>query len=153
MKIFFLSTRDARISRTTDSGQLEFSRLLIASSTVIMPIVVRAFPGCLTCAAHTLTLAHQPMSCFPYGTLAEIGGEIRSKNVSPVELVELYLKRIETLQPKLNAFVHLDTEGARERAHAAEVLVMRGAPLSPLHGVPLTIKSCIDAGGWPAPAG
>src|SRR5713226_9374245 len=153
MKIFFLSTRDARISRTTDSGQLEFSRLLIASSTVIMPIVVRAFPGCLTCAAHTLTLAHQPMSCFPYGTLAEICGEIRSKNVSPVELVGLHLKRIETLQPKLNAFVHLDPEGALQQARAAEFSVARGAQLGPLHGVPLTMKSCIDVAGWPCPAG
>src|SRR5713226_7232225 len=153
MKIFFLSTRDARISRTTDSGQLEFSRLLIASSTVIMPIVVRAFPGCLTCAAHTLTLAHQPMSCFPYGTLAEICGEIRSKNVSPVELLELHLKRIETLQPKLNAFVHLDPERALQQGHTAENLVLRGAQLGPLHGVPLSIKSCIDVAGWPCPAG
>src|SRR5229473_7017617 len=153
MKIFFLSTRDARISRTTDSGQLEFSRLLIASSTVIMPIVVRAFPGCLTCAAHTLTLAHQPMSCFPYGTLAKICGEIRSKNVSPFELLELHLKRIETLQPKLNAFVHLDPERALQQARTAENLVLRGAQLGPLHGVPLSIKSCIDVAGWPCPAG
>ena len=133
-------------------AQLEFSRLPYAPSTVIMRIM-GAFLERLTCAAGTLTLALRPMSCFPYGTLTEIAEEIRSRNVSPVELVELHLKRIETLQPKLNAFVHLDTEGARERAHAAEGLVMRDAQLSPLHGVPLTIKSCIDVAGWPAPAG
>src|SRR5260370_8043771 len=153
MKIFFLSTRDGQISRTTDSGPLEFSRLLIASSTVNMPIVVRGFPGCLTCAAHTLTLAHQPMSCFPYGTLAEICGETRSKNVAPVEIVELLLKRIETLQPKLNAFVHLDPERALQQAHTAENTALGGAQLGPLHGVPLSIKSCIDVAGWPCPAG
>src|SRR6266481_6175548 len=115
-------------------AQLEFSRLPCAPSTVIMRIM-GAF-RLLTCAAGTLTLALRPMSCFPYGTLTEITEGIRSRNVSPVELVELHLKRIETLQPKLHAFVHLDTEGARERAHAAEGLVMRGAQLSPLHGVP-----------------
>jgi len=93
------------------------------------------------------------MSCFPYGTLAEITQEIRSKSVSPVEIVELHLKRIETLQPKLNAFVHLDPEGAREQARAAENLVLRGAQLGPLHGVTLSIKSCIDVAGWPCPAG
>jgi Asp-tRNA(Asn)/Glu-tRNA(Gln) amidotransferase A subunit family amidase len=93
------------------------------------------------------------MSFFPYGTLAEITRNIRSKNVSPVEIVELHLKRIETLQPKLNAFVHLDPEGARLQARAAENLVLRGAQLGPLHGVPLSIKSCIDVSGWPCPSG
>jgi Asp-tRNA(Asn)/Glu-tRNA(Gln) amidotransferase A subunit family amidase len=93
------------------------------------------------------------MSFFPYGTLAEIAQAIRSKKIAPVEIVELHLKRIEALQPKLNAFVHLDPEGAREQARAAENLVLRGAQLGPLHGVPLTIKSCIDVAGWSCPAG
>jgi amidase len=93
------------------------------------------------------------MSFFPYRTIAKITQEIRSKKISPVEVIELHLKRIETLQPKLNAFVHLDPEGAREQSRAAESLVLRGAQLGPLHGVPLTIKSCIDAAGWPCPAG
>src|SRR5713226_9903194 len=107
----------------------------------------------LTCTACTLSLAHQAMSFFPYDTLAEITKDIRSKNVSPVEIVELHLKRIEALQPKLNAFVHLDPEGARQQAREAESFVLRGAPLGPLHGVPFTIKSCIDVAGWPCPAG
>src|ERR1700716_3717278 len=89
----------------------------------------------------------------PYCTLAEITREIRSKNVSPVEIVDSHLKRIEALHPKLNAFVHLDAEGARPQSRAAESLVSRGAQLGPLHGVPLTIKSCIDVAGWPCPAG
>ena len=93
------------------------------------------------------------MNFFPYGSLAEITQEIRSKKISPVEIVELHLRRIEALQPKLNAFVHLDSEGAREQARAAESSVLRGAQLGPLHGVPLTIKSCMDVAGWPCPAG
>jgi amidase len=93
------------------------------------------------------------MVLFPYGTLAEITQEIRSKNVSPVEIVELHLKRIEELQPQLNAFVHLDAAGAHEQAREAERCVARGTQLGPLHGVPLTIKSCIDVAGWPCPAG
>jgi amidase len=93
------------------------------------------------------------MNFFHYATLAEITKEIRSKNVSPVEIVELHLKRIEVLQPKMNAFVHLDAEGAREQARAAESSLGRDAQLGPLHGVPLSIKSCIDVAGWPCPAG
>jgi len=107
----------------------------------------------LTRTGCTLTLAHQAMSFFPYRALAEISQEIRSKRVSPVEIVELHLKRIERLEPKLNAFVHLDAEGARKKARAAESSVLRGDRLEPLHGVPLTIKSCIDVSGWPCPAG
>ena len=93
------------------------------------------------------------MSCLPYGTLAEIAQEIRSKSVSPVEIVEVHLKRIEALQPKLNAFVHLDSEGAREQARAAENRVLSGAQIGALHSVPVSIKSCIDVAGWPCPAG
>src|SRR5438046_3003971 len=136
-----------------DGAPLEFSRLPLTSSTVFMLPELRFCPACLTCAACALTLAHQAMSFFPYWTLAESTRQIRSKKISPVEIVELHLKRIETLQPKLNAFVHVDAEGARQQARAAENTVLLGDHLGPLHGVPLTIKSCIDVAGWPCPAG
>ena len=93
------------------------------------------------------------MSVSPYSTIAEIAVAIRSKRISPAEIVEAHLKRIAALQPKLNAFVHLDGEAARRQARAAEAAVMRNAPLGPLHGIPLTVKSCIDVAGWPCPAG
>ena len=88
-----------------------------------------------------------------FGTIAEIAAGIRAKKFSPVEVVEAHLERVAALQPKLNAFVHLDAEGARRQARVAEAAVMRGDALGPLHGVPLTIKSCIDVAGWPTPAG
>ncbi len=88
-----------------------------------------------------------------FGTIAEIAVGIREKKVSPVEVVNAHLARAAALQPKLNAFVHLDAEGARKQARAAEAALMRGDGVGPLHGVPLTIKSCIDAAGWPTPAG
>src|SRR5207237_7230874 len=44
-------------------------------------------------------------------------------------------------------------DAAREQARAAEAAVSQNQPLGPLHGVPLTIKSCIDVAGWPCPAG
>lgn len=93
------------------------------------------------------------MNFFPYGTIAEITRKIRSKNISPVEIVELHLKRMETLQPRLNAFFHVNAEVTREQARAAENIATRCAQLRPLHGVPLSIKSCIDVAGWPCPAG
>ena len=91
----------------------------------------------------------------PYrsSTIQEIVHGIRSKTFSPIEIVEAHFKRIASIEPKLNAFVHLDEHAARLQGAVAQSSVLRGDPLGPLHGVPLTVKSCIDVAGWPAPAG
>jgi Asp-tRNA(Asn)/Glu-tRNA(Gln) amidotransferase A subunit family amidase len=88
-----------------------------------------------------------------YACIAEIRENVRTKQVSPVEVVAAHLERIETWQPKLNAFVHLDAEEARAQARRAEETLLRGGALGPLLGVPVTVKSCIDVAGWPSPAG
>src|SRR2546429_6384518 len=90
---------------------------------------------------------------FPFARIAEVTAGIRDKKISPVEIVDSHLRRIASWQPKLNAFVHLDADGARSQARAEEGFVMQNQPLGPLHGVPLTVKSCIDVAGWPCPAG
>jgi Asp-tRNA(Asn)/Glu-tRNA(Gln) amidotransferase A subunit family amidase len=99
------------------------------------------------------TLALQAMGTPFYSTIAGITDGIRSKKISPTEIVEAHLQRIQSCQPKLNAFVHLDTEGARRQARAAESSLLRGEPCELLQGVPVTLKSCIDVAGWPCPAG
>jgi len=88
-----------------------------------------------------------------YASIAEIRESVRTKKVSPVAVVAAHLERIETLQPKLNAFVHLDGEAARAQADRAEDAARRGGAVGPLLGVPVTLKSCIDVAGWPCPAG
>jgi Asp-tRNA(Asn)/Glu-tRNA(Gln) amidotransferase A subunit family amidase len=88
-----------------------------------------------------------------FSTILEAARDIRAKKLSPVELVESHLRAIASLEPKLHAFVHLDADGARMQARAAETAVSRGERLGPLHGVPLTVKSSIDVTGWPCPAG
>lgn len=88
-----------------------------------------------------------------YPTIEQIAQAIRTRKISPLELLESHLHRIESWQPKLNAFVHLDVDSARQQVRAAESAVSQGALLGPLHGVPLTLKSCIDVAGWPCPAG
>jgi Asp-tRNA(Asn)/Glu-tRNA(Gln) amidotransferase A subunit family amidase len=79
--------------------------------------------------------------------------QIRQKKLSPFELVEAHLARIEQLNPKLNAFVQVDAEGARRQARAAEEAVVRGEKLGPLHGVPISIKSSMDVNGMRCEAG
>jgi amidase len=78
---------------------------------------------------------------------------IRERKLSPVELVDAHLARIERLNPKLNAFVQLDAERARSSARLAEKSVMRGDLPGPLHGVPMSIKSSIDVAGLRCEAG
>ena len=75
--------------------------------------------------------------------LAEL---IRNRKVSPVEVVESCLSRIELLNPKLNAIVTIAPD-VMEKAREAEAAVMRGDALGPLHGVPVTIKDTIETEG------
>jgi Asp-tRNA(Asn)/Glu-tRNA(Gln) amidotransferase A subunit family amidase len=88
-----------------------------------------------------------------YASIAEVRESVVTKKLSPVEVVAAHLKRIETLQPKLNAFVHLDPEAALEQARRAEAAIRGAGAAGPLFGVPVTVKSCIDAAGWRCPAG
>jgi len=73
--------------------------------------------------------------------------QIREKKLSPVELADAHLAKIERLNPKLNAFVHVDAERVRLEARAAEAAAMSGKALGPLHGVPISIKSSLDVAG------
>ncbi len=99
------------------------------------------------------TLAFPVMCASPFSTIAEITAGIRAKKFSPVEILDAHLHRIESSEPRLNAFVHLDAAAAHRQARVAESSVSRGEPLGPLHGIPLTLKSSIDVAGWPCPAG
>ena len=72
---------------------------------------------------------------------------IRKKRLSPVEIVDAHLGQIERLNPTLNAFVQVDAEGARQAAQDAEIAVMHGKTLGPLHGIPISIKSSMAVAG------
>ncbi|MBC9206296.1 amidase [Roseomonas aerophila] len=89
--------------------------------------------------------------CFTPAT--ELAGLIRSKALSPVELTEAVLRRIERLEPQLNAFARLTPDIARQQARAAEDAVMAGQTLGPLHGVPVTIKDHEAIAGLPTEFG
>src|SRR6266516_4562193 len=75
--------------------------------------------------------------------LAEL---IRARLVSPLEVVEAHIRRLERLNPALNAIVTLAPD-ALDRARGAEAMLMRGAEIGPLHGVPVTIKDTIETAG------
>ncbi|HLW91087.1 MAG TPA: amidase, partial [Roseiarcus sp.] len=82
-------------------------------------------------------------------TAAETAGLIRRRVVSPVEVMEHAIARIEARNPSLNALIFTAFDEARARARQAEKAVMAGEPLGPLHGVPVAIKDLFDfKPGW-----
>jgi Asp-tRNA(Asn)/Glu-tRNA(Gln) amidotransferase A subunit family amidase len=77
----------------------------------------------------------------------DIAGLVRHKEVSPVEVTEAVLARIEALNPRLNAFCLVTADLARAHAREAEIAVMKREPLGPLHGVPISFKDVMYTRG------
>jgi len=81
-----------------------------------------------------------------FSDATELAERIRTKEVSPVEVVKAHLDRIRAVDPKINAIVTL-ADGAVEEAKKAEAAIMAGEDVGPLHGVPFTVKDSIDTAG------
>ncbi len=77
----------------------------------------------------------------------------RAGRLSPVEIVDAALDRIDALEPALNAFMLVDGDGVRASAAASAERWARGAPTGPLDGVPVTIKDIVATKGWPTYSG
>jgi amidase/aspartyl-tRNA(Asn)/glutamyl-tRNA(Gln) amidotransferase subunit A len=89
-----------------------------------------------------------------YTTAADLAARIRRRDLSPVEVMDAVLGRIEERNPSLNALVFTAFDEARDQAREAETALMSGAPLGPLHGVPTAVKDLFDfKPGWPATFG
>jgi aspartyl-tRNA(Asn)/glutamyl-tRNA(Gln) amidotransferase subunit A len=82
--------------------------------------------------------------------VAELHADLRAGRLDAVTLLEACLARIERLDPALNTMVAIDRAGAREAARQSAERWRAGAPLSPLDGIPLTIKDNMLVGGLPA---
>ncbi|MFZ2005702.1 MAG: amidase, partial [Stellaceae bacterium] len=87
------------------------------------------------------------MSEFAFASAVHLADLVARKTVSPVELVEDALDRIEKSQPKLNAFITVCAEEARTAAWEAEAALMLGDLLGPLHGVPFAVKDLVNTAG------
>jgi amidase len=78
-----------------------------------------------------------------------LAGHLRRRKIGCLELLDHYLKRFERYNPKINAIIATDIEGARKRARAADRALAKGDVWGPLHGVPMTIKESYDVVGLP----
>jgi aspartyl-tRNA(Asn)/glutamyl-tRNA(Gln) amidotransferase subunit A len=82
-----------------------------------------------------------------FSSASRLAALVREKQVSPVELVQLYLERIDRLDGHLRAYITVCADEALETARRAETAVMRGETLGPLHGVPVGVKDQFDTAG------
>jgi len=77
----------------------------------------------------------------------ELRARVASREVSPVEVTQAVLARVDALQPKLNAFITVCHESALVQAKVAEAAVMKGETLGLLHGVPYAVKDLVNTAG------
>jgi amidase len=78
---------------------------------------------------------------------ATLSRSIRTRAVSSREVIEAFLRRIESVNPSINAVVQLMAERATEEAVAADRALAAGRPTGPLHGVPFTVKDVFETAG------
>ena len=85
----------------------------------------------------------------PFSTATELAAAIRQKEVSSLELTDMYIDRIERYDRRINAVVVHDFERGRAAARAADEALARGDDTGPLHGVPMTVKEAYKVTGLP----
>ena len=83
----------------------------------------------------------------------ELAAEIAARRLSPVDLVDEYLARIERLEPRLHAFVSVNATRARLAAEGADKAIRAGHAVGPLHGIPIAVKDLVEIKGEVAMGG
>ena len=86
-------------------------------------------------------------------SLTQAAQLVRRKKISPVELTQACLDRIEKLNPSLNAFITVTAESALDSARSAEADISRDGWKGPLHGIPIALKDLLDTAGVRTTAG
>ena len=83
----------------------------------------------------------------PFLTAADLGRRIRAGEISPVEATEAYLERIERIDGRINSYITVSADEARQAAAEAEREIAAGHYRGPLHGVPVAVKDQFDTAG------
>ena len=84
---------------------------------------------------------------------AELARQIRYRKITPVEVAQSFLERIDALEPSLDAWVRVDREAVLSDAQQRQEELESGAATGPLHGVPIGIKDIYHIAGIPTTAG
>ena len=87
-----------------------------------------------------------------YLSIREAASLLRRRELSPVELTQAYLERIDRVDKQVRAYITLLADGALSEARNAEAAIMRGEYQGPLHGIPIALKDLYDTSGVPTTA-
>ena len=88
-----------------------------------------------------------------FRSASELGRMLRAREISSAELTEHFISRIEEHNPKINAVVATDFDGARAAAKEADEALAKGEDKGPLHGLPFTIKDAYEVKGMVSTGG
>src|SRR5262249_19667438 len=103
---------------------------------------------------HAMSTVQRPAAQeIAYLSAEELSAAYRAGTLSPVEVTSAILDRIDRLNPRLNAFLHVDREGALTAARAAASRFRDGSARGSIDGVPVTIKDLLDVEGLPTTSG
>ncbi len=109
--------------------------------------------GFLVCCGKEAVKTDGGIDRFHFESATMLARAIRSGEITSLELLNLYLDRIQRYNDDINAVVALDKASARKRAAEADKLLAEGRVWGPLHGVPMTVKDVFEVAGMPATAG
>jgi amidase len=104
-------------------------------------------------AGRALTSEGRGVDKLIYASAGALAQAIRSKKVSSEEVVDAHLRRIEAVNPELNAVVQVTADAARGQARDADAALVRGEVRGPLHGIPFTVKDWLETAGVVCSAG
>ena len=88
-----------------------------------------------------------------YWSATAVADAIRRSEISPLDVFEAVARRIEAVNPRVNAYCTLDLDRARKAAHEAIEALTRNSPIGPLHGVPVAVKDDLAVQGMPYTCG
>lgn len=88
-----------------------------------------------------------------FRSASELGRMLRAREIGSAELTEHFISRIEKLNPRINAVVATDFDGARAAAKDADEALAKGEDKGPLHGLPFTIKDAYEVKGMVSTGG
>ena len=137
------------VNRSDDVSRRSFFQTAFAGTAgylAMVPVASRLAEG-IAFAQRTAPASGAQSSDLTRLSIREAADLLRRKKVSPVELTQACLARIEQLNPVLNAFVTVTAESALAEARQAEAEIQRGRWRGPLHGIPVALKDLFDTAG------
>ena len=115
--------------------------------------VIMVLMSALLCCGKYFYKPTQEIDPVHFKSATELTKAIRRGEITSVDLLNLYLDRIQRYNDEINAVVALDMEAARARAEEADKALAQGQDWGPLHGLPMTVKDVFEVVGMPTTSG